>query len=706
MNFQYQNSRAEIDENDVKLYYKENELMNLSTAGLMQYSTTRPFQMDANDWTFVQKVETKESVCFSYQCGDILGSLTFSIREQAMNMKVEYTNTGEGEILDFAGKIVFPVIGRGWSKITLPHIIYNDNPSAVPEKIVPHIGKEPGGGTIVEENRLPIPGINAEWMQEELPSYITLLSIPQVVTGDDMDYWSMGVIKEEDGMTLTALSGPLMFNGVKDVYYGGRNTPLPWLKGYRTIRAGEGISKEFCLAWGQLDEIVEKSKYDNHGKAFRNLVDLGYEILQPKAERCHTLDEMIYYKKQVLDSRYYKDEDCCGYTTFGSANHFGNISGRPEYFLYGWTGQCIKLAWCECFLGLTTEDTFRYERGFEIVDFFVRNGQHKEIPGLFYGYYMIEKQEWRSVWNKPEAPIASRIEGESLSDLIDVIMLMKEHGKEIPEHWIEAVKNGCAFLMDEKYQTEDGIYPMGWEKDGSIGNSDKNGAGMPCVLALIKASELFDDYVLLEYGKSKYSIYAELHMKNFKIPFAWATMDAKCEDKEAGLYFFETAAEIYRLTGLVKYMNWAEITGDWILTFVFFWETGFQKDTLCAKKDFKTTGWPGVSVQNHHLDVFFPSFEMYRFGALSGIKKFEDMGKNVCAAMTHGVCTEKGEWGFDVIGEQGEHYYHTNYFQLTYPNVMKYTSHYRGGMQNWNPSWITAQVLSNTLKFKKDGHNF
>lgn len=97
---------------------------------------------------------------------------------------------------------------------------------------------------------------------------------------------------------------------------------------------------------------------------------------------------------------------------------------------------------------------------------------------------------------------------------------------------------------------------------------------------------------------------------------------------------------------------------------------------------------------------------MYRFGALSGIKKFEEMGKNVCAAMTHGVCTYKGEWDFDVIGEQGEHYYHTNYFQLTYPNVMKYTDNYRGGMQNWNPSWITAQVLSNTLKFKLDGHTF
>ena len=163
---------------------------------------------------------------------------------------------------------------------------------------------------------------------------------------------------------------------------------------------------------------------------------------------------------------------------------------------------------------------------------------------------------------------------------------------------------------------------------------------------------------------------------------------------------------MYRLTKEERFKTWAEIAGDWILTFVFFWETGFQKDTACAKKNFKTTGWPGVSVQNHHLDVFFPSFEMYQFGKISGIQKFEDMGKNVCAALTYGVCTEEGEWGFSVIGEQGEHYYHTNYFQVRYPNVMKHMNNWRGGMQVWNPSWITAQVFSSTLRFKLDGHTF
>lgn len=691
---QYGRSRAEIDERTFVLFYDDNILIQQPTAQLVEYSLTRPFQIMANDWSYVDKERKDDHEIFRYKSGDIVVTLDFYGRENALGLDVTFTNEGDAEIADFTGGVVIPVVGRGHNKMTLPNMIYNDNPSAVPEKIVPHIGEEAGGGIIVEEHRLPIPAVNAEWKQDQVPSYVTLFCIPDVVTGDEREYWSLGIVKEEDGETMAALSGPLMFNGMKDVVYGGRNTPMSYLKGYRYIRKGEGIKKSFCIAWGQMEE---------EGKGFRNIVELGYSVLKPQAVRQHSFRQMAQYKKNVLDSRYYKDDDCCGYQTFGSANAFGNVSGRPEYFLYGWTGQCVKLAWCDCVLGLTTDETFRYDRGFEVVDFFVKNGQHKDFPGLFYGYYLIEKKEWRGVWKNPEAALASRIEGESVSDLIELMTFMREHGREVPDYWEKAVRDACAFFMDERFQTQDGIYPMGWELDGTISNPIKNAAGMPCVLALAKASEYFDEPSYLEYAKKKYEVYADMHMKTFDIPFARATMDAKCEDKEAGLYFFEAAAELYRLTMEEKFKNWAQIAGDWILTFVFFWETGFQKDTPCAKKNFRTTGWPGVSVQNHHLDVFFPSYEMFAFGRLAGIEKFEKMGENVCSALTYGVCTEEGEWGFSVIGEQGEHYYHTNYFQVRYPNVMRHMHNWRGGMQVWNPSWITAQVMSSNLKFILDG---
>lgn len=688
MIFQYDDRTVDINKDRMIFKVGDEILMEKETASLIGYSLSRPFSIDATDWAFESEEERGGTLKLTYRCMPIRAELTFRAGDYALESKVEFMNVSEEKIADFTGGIFISATGHGKNKMTLPHIIYNDNPSAAPENIVPHIGDVVGEGIIVEEHRLPIPGVNAEWTVNGNHHYMTLFLIPDVKTGDEEEYWSLGIIKEEDGEQMAALSGPLMFNGMKDVVYGGRNTPLSWPKGYRYLRPKESLVKKFCLAWGNTEE----------GKGFRNLVELGYEILNPHAESQHSAKEMIDYKKNVLDTRFYKDEDCCGYQTFGAENSFGNLSGRPEYFLYGWTGQSIKLAWCDCVLGLTTEETFRLQRGMEVADFFVRNGE-SAIPGLYKGYYLIEQKDWRGVWKDPNANLSSRIEGESMTDLLDIMLLLREYNREVPAHWEDAVRRACAFFMDETYQTRDKIYPMSWGIDGRIGSEQKNAAGMPCVLALAKAAQYFDDKSYLNYAIEKYEIYADLHMKTFEIPFARATMDAKCEDKESGLYFFKTAVLLYYITEEERFKRWAEISGDWILTFIFFWETGFQKDSQCFKENFKTTGWPGVSVQNHHLDVFFPAYEMYAFGKNSGIEKFEKMGLNVRNALTYGVCTYEGEWGFQVIGEQGEHYYHTNYFQVYYPSVLRHMSSWRGGMQNWNPSWITAQVMNSNIRF-------
>lgn len=690
MIFQIGSNKAVITKEGFELAMGEKVLAHWNFAQILSYSEYRPFKTEEKDWKMADYTESEGKAEVLLKTDEMEALLSFENKEY-LAMSLTFKNITDRELVDFAGSVILPVTGHGANKITIPHMIYNDNPSANPNKIVPHLGNTPGEGVIAEEHRLPVPAVNAEWEDEGVFYYVTLLSRPAVVSGDDRDYWSLGVLRAEDGDVLTGMTGPLMFNGYKDSVYGGRCTPLSYQKGYRYLQPGESVSKTYYLDWGNTEV----------GKGFRSIVKMGYDILKPKTKAQHTPAEMIEYKKNVLDSRYYKDGIVCGYETFGAANDFGNMSGRPEYFLYGWTGQTIKLAWCDCVLGLKTKEAFRLERGMEIVDFFVRNGQHKDFKGLFYGYYLVEAKEWRGAWKDANAALASRIEGESLSDLIDIMTLLRENGKEVPKHWEEAVKDACTFLMDERFQTKDGIYPLGWQLDGTIGNDMINASGMPCVMALTKAAEYFDNAEYLDYAKKKYKIYYHLHMETFDVPFARATMDAQCEDKEAGLYFFETAAELYRITGEEIYKEWAAIAADWILTFVFFWETGFAPNTPCKEADFKTTGWPGVSVQNHHLDVFFPSYELYDFGKRSGLKFYEEMGQHISDALTYGVCTKEGEWGFSVIGEQGEHYYHTNYFQARYPSALKHMHRWRGGNNPWNPSWITAQVMSAAIKFAR-----
>lgn len=689
MEFVMENKRVCITGEVLRFYYDENAFYQIAVSDIPWYSLGCPWKYEACQWILRERFEKENQFIFHYSRNDIGCVLTFSEERQDLRLKVKFCNEGCSEAYQFAGGITVSITGKSKMKVTIPHLIYNDNPSAAPDRIVAHIGKIPGEGTVVEEHRLPIPAANIEWQEEGGFPYLTLTSVPQVSEGREEEYWAIGVLKETGGNRMISTSGPLMFNGLRDVYYGGQCTPMPYKKGYRTLKSGEIIEKEYYLSWGFNRE---------EGRGFQNLTEAGYRILNPYTIPRHSLKQTVEYKKNVLDSRFFQDADCCGYLTFGSANKFGNISGRPEYFLYGWTGQAVKLAWCDMVLGILTKEKLRLKRGMDVIDFFVRNSE-SDVPGLYRGYYVISQKQWAGMWNDPKAGLSSRIEGESLSDLLDAMLLLKSRQLEVPEEWERMALRGCAFLMDEKWQTKDGIYPLEWEVDGNISNQDISAAGMPCVQALVKAGEYFESSVYLDYAEHKYELYAKYHMETFERPFARATMDARCEDKEAGIYFFTTAAEIYKQTGKEQFRRWAELAGDWILTFVFFWETGFEKGTACEKNGFKTTGWPGVSVQNHHLDVFFPTYEMYEFGVLSGTERMRNMALHVRNALTYGICTKEGEWGYNVVGEQGEQYYQTNYFQLRYPLILKYLEHYRGGMQTWNPSWITAQVMSSALKF-------
>lgn len=680
--------RALIENETLRLYCGDAEMYAVPLADLPWYSDVRPWVYSPAKWQLAQKVAS----CFTYENGEVRVTLHLepaALGCTAWKLSATYTNISTQPLKRFTAGMTLPLTAQDKHKITIPHIIYNDNPSADPERTVPHIGKVPGEGIIVEEHRLPIPAVNAEWRQGSGHAFLTLLSVSEVMEGDEEEYWSLGVVKAQQGERIMALSGPLMFNGMKDVVYGGRCTPMSYLKGYRKLLPGESLTKAFYLSWGQTGE----------GRGFRNLIDLGYDVLQPQTAAQHSYAQMIDYKKLVVDTRAYQDDHCIGYQTFGSANAFGDISGRPDFFLYGWTGQAIKIAWSECMLGLLDEgQRFRLERGIRCADFFVRRSEGA-VPGLFRGYYMVEADSFRGMWDDADAPNSSRIQGESLSDLIDLMTLLRQHGQSIPEGWEAAIRRAASFLMDASRQTQDGLYPLEWGADGSVLTHDINAAGMPCVLALTKAAEYFGDAALLTYAEEKYQRYAHYHMDTFDIPFARATRDARCEDKEAGIYFFETAAGLYRITHKPCYREWAEITADWLLTFVYFWETGFEKGTACDGNGFRTTGWPGVSVQNHHLDVFFPTYELYAFAKDTGNARLMEMALHVSRALTYGVCTREGEWGYTVVGEQGEQYYQTNYFQLPYPVLLKYLGNFRGGMQVWNPSWITAQVLSSALKF-------
>jgi hypothetical protein len=150
------------------------------------------------------------------------------------------------------------------------------------------------------------------------------------------------------------------------------------------------------------------------------------------------------------------------------------------------------------------------------------------------------------------------------------------------------------------------------------------------------------------------------------------------------------AFELFRRTGDPLYATWCEVAADWLLTWVYVWSPEQDQGTPLQTAGFTAIGWPAVSVQNHHLDVFFPTYEMLSFGVRGDRPRYVDAARTVLQALTQTIAVSPGEWDFPLPGEQGEAVFQTYWQRRGHTNV-------------WNPSWVIAVPLANALRIRADG---
>ncbi|MFC5653616.1 hypothetical protein ACFPYJ_31750 [Paenibacillus solisilvae] len=600
--------------------------------------------------------------------------LTFD-KHHMLNVNADWTNSSGKPLSDAAVGLVFPLEAREGEKITIPHMIYNNNPSSDPERVVPKLGDNEG--FVCEEHRLPIPCVNAEWTDGDDAGFISLFSIPSFTETEDgaVQYGALGVLRQGGRSSLAATSGTVLFNGQKDIYYVGKSKIAPYSGGYLNVNAGRTLSKRYALDWGKLPRS---------GWGFREVVRKGWQLFEPKGAKPWTMDEIIRLKTNAMDDRWRSSGGAAGYVKFNDSNDFGKLNRLPFHFLYGWTGQCLKLAWCDARIGFHLQDEERISRCEQAASFYL-HGSATGVPGLRSCSYELESRTWGYFTMKGKPVVSSRAYGETISDLADIVELFREQGREVPVQWLNALREAADFFMGATLPS--GIYPMGWLKDGAPNDEMVTGAGIPCVIAAAKAYKVTGDRKYLKHAEAVMERYYDLHARTFERPFARSTLDARCEDKEAGMYYFLAAYELFVLTGDSRYEEWAEVAADWLLTYVFVWNPEYDRDAPLRRRHFNAVGWPGVSVQNHHLDVFFPCYEFWRFGQMTGKTEYASIAKLMAEAMGQGICAGPGEWGFTVVGEQGEGFYQTHY-------------HERGNSNVWNPSWVIALVLSNALRLQ------
>ncbi len=133
-------------------------------AELLTCSAGRPWQpnaMQPDGWWISRRPGEHRAGC---RTGPVAVEIRLSFDDaDRLNLELRWRNTGQRRLGDLAVGMLLDIGRLTDNQITLPGLIYNDNPSADPARAVPRIGPAPGGGFIAEEDRLPIPGVNLEW---------------------------------------------------------------------------------------------------------------------------------------------------------------------------------------------------------------------------------------------------------------------------------------------------------------------------------------------------------------------------------------------------------------------------------------------------------------------------------------------------------------------------------------------------------------
>jgi hypothetical protein len=645
---------------------------------LLTYSAGRPWQVDPpqpDGWWISRRAGEHRAGC---RTGPLAVELRLAFDDaDRLNLEVRWRTTGQRRLADLAVGLLVDLGRVHDSQLTVPGLIYNDNPSADPTRAVPRVGHTPGGGFVAEEDRLPIPGINLEWRTGRDRRWLSVLSRPHARRSADgqVRYGSLGVLRQ-DGPVIAALSGVLMFDGKQDVRYVSKAETEATDDGYLTLLPGEVYTQHLVLDWGP---------QETRGHAFRKLVRTGRALFNSAGAQALTVDELITLKTVALDNRWHEARTVAGYTKFSDIP--GNGPRKPTHFMYGWTGQALKLAWCDAQIGFTARDRLRVDRCRAAVEFYL-SGSPTPTPGLRHNAYQVPTRRWTSFRTGSKPMVSSRAYGETISDLADIITLFRAQGEPVPPSWPAALEEAMAFLRSA--QLPDGTFPVGWRLDGAPAAATVSAAGIPCVLAALKASEILDDPELLSEATTWLSRYHDQHARTFDRPFARSTLDAACEDKEAGMYYFMAAHELYRRTKDPRYAEWCEVAADWLLTWVYVWSPKQDADAPLHTSGFNTIGWPSVSVQNHHLDVFFPTYELLSFGLTADRPEYVAAAWTTLYAMTQGVAANPDDWNFPLPGEQGEAVFQTHWQR-------------RGHTNTWNPSWVIAVPLANALRIRAHG---
>ena len=572
----------------------------------------------------------------------------------------------------------------GKQRFLLPGISYDGNANADPRRLVARFPGERPARCLYEEHRYPVPMATCEWAGDAGRSTVSLISRPSRVGPEaDDHWWTLGLVLGTDDATIVASSGTVETNGRRGAVYGAQ-CRLIEVDGWPVTAApGAAFEKEVLL---------EASLAQAKGHGFRRALWRAHELFEPTTRPAVTLDGLIDLKLNALRARYAEQGDEAGFLCLPPKN----LHGRGPYFLWGWTGQSLLASWSALAEGRRRGKAHLEAKATRTADFFAGQPLPEE-PGHLVGLrYLLDEHRWAYDRDGGQEIVSSRQFGEAFTNLARLVELGRHLGLTVGT-WLERLKWAADFLTEGECRLPNGLLPHAWTRQGKPLDGPPCAAGAPCISALACAGLLT--------GTDRYRVAARellvAYHRTFLAAFAphpWgSTLDARCEDKEAGLGLMAAALDGYESIGEGRFLDWAKAAADWALTFFFIWDAAFPEGRPRCRPC-STIGWPSVSVQNHHLDVFARPSLFVRLARHSDEPRYADFARTMAQAITQTVATKRRPWDFNrsdrhnVAGEQGEALFHTNYWQGPGDRAL-----WRGGHNTWNPSWVCFQVLAEAI---------
>ncbi|MBL7186339.1 MAG: hypothetical protein ISS70_08425 [Phycisphaerae bacterium] len=551
----------------------------------------------------------------------------------------------------------FQCPGKG-SKVVLPGILYHGNPSGARSGRVPVYSGKPGEEAVFEEHRFPMPYASLEWPAGGSLLGAAMHSLPSPVPYGNLQdqWWSLGLIANEQGTEMVLLSGPCASNGKRSVIKASQRGFIPYDNAYINVPPGAIIEKTFCL---------EAYPVAREGSGFQHPTRTSLDIFSPySVDGMPTFAEIVEAKYRYAKTRWHEDGDIAGFKKYPDR----------DYFVFGWCGQAASPGYALQVLADDLYDSNALEMAKKSLDFL---SSAEFYDQGFYTWYDYSKKEWVPR-NRPEL----LSQGQAMLNFANAIRVGRAKGLNV-SRWQRFLHKACDFHA--KKILADDWNPLSTNQAFFIA-------------PLCKAYELLGDNTYRRAAEKAGNVYASRHL-SMDEPYWGGTLDASAEDKEGAFAALQGFVALYELTKDGKYLEWAEHACDVVLTYVVVWDIDMPAGRL-RDHGFKTRGWTAVSVQNQHIDVFgvLIAPDIYRLG-----QHLDDSKLKKLAILMYRSCGQL----LDPYGSQGEQPHHTNYAQhgrfaqrLKSGNVSGIRGDY---VEEWTVFWITAHFLNAAAQLKELG---